>query len=247
MALAKVDPGQEIVGRTASNGKLSARDFMTVLGDAAWLNDEIVNSFLASAVKRGQEKRGYGEAQHRAGAPPPFYAFSTNWMQVMLLSGPQEVVPWCKKQRINGKKMLETDLILMPICDGNHWRLVTLSGKSRTVRYYDSLYRDSLRHQYERYTNLALGWARANLGDDFVEAEWTVQLVNPAPQQQNGSDCGVFVCMTALSLLMGREITPTAYHNTVDMVAARRHIAAVLLNFAKSSDSFGFSGPHLTW
>jgi len=88
------------------------------------------------------------------------------------------------------------DLLLIPVHLGNHWILLSVAFKSRTIYCFDSLgdcqssklfYALAyLEHEFQKY------------GLPFYTEQWTqVNSRGQGPQQQNFLDCGVFMTMMA--------------------------------------------------
>ncbi|TKX25856.1 Ulp1 protease-like protein 2 [Elsinoe australis] len=87
------------------------------------------------------------------------------------------IVPWCHQQ--------------------NHWTLLVISGRSRTIRVMDSL-RRLTRPEYD----FAMALLQCGLGDQFAAMDWSLGEVETR-QQTDDVSCGVFVCLNALSLCKG--------------------------------------------
>jgi hypothetical protein len=205
--------------------KLSARDFATLLpfhfnGDPrAWLNDNIVNEYLSIVV--GAKKSEAGFKHKRGGAAPPLHAFSSFWYPTAqkALKG---VERWAARFQLNGKQYLDADLVLYPICDLSHWRLLVVKPKERTIECLDSL-----GGLGEVYIKKLKEYLAKELGDDWVEEEWTVLKKQRSIRQRNSSDCGVFTILNALALLRGEEFSSVVPSD--GMNDARERIAITLM------------------
>lgn len=183
--------------------KVTARDFGTLLpeqfnGSAkAWLNDEIVDQYLALLVKQLNEDCGF--TFKRGGPAPPYHAFSSHWYN-SVKGGVKNVERWAGRVGLGGKQYLDAKVVLYPICDGSHWRLLAVKPRERIIEYLDSLGWDG--SKYISKLQLSL---KHELGELYKADEWTVLEQQRSSRQLNGSDCGVFVLLNALVLLRGDD------------------------------------------
>ena len=217
---------------------LSRKDFGTVLPQSSpsardgigWLNDEIVNAYVSTAVDRQLEKLGF-DRKKIGGQAPPLHAFNTNWYNTISTKGAQAVARWSKRAKLEGTKLLEVEHILFPINDGNHWTLLAVSGTKKQIWYLDSL-----GGKGKKYLETAKEWLKMELKEKYVEGEWKVvggagERKNgkdwTSPRQDNGVDCGVFTCFNALAVVRG--MLPSETYSSADMWDARRQIAGTLL------------------
>jgi hypothetical protein len=205
--------------------KLYARDFGTLLphqfnGDPkAWLNDNIVNEYL-SILTAGVKKRA-GFEHKRGGGAPPVHAFSSFWYST-IKSRPKGVERWAARFQLAGSQYLDAEVILYPICDAGHWRLLAVKPKDRVIEYLDSLGWSGT-----KYIDTLKEYLAKELGDAWVSDEWTVIAKQRSTRQLNGSDCGVFTILNALSLLRGEEFTKVLACD--GMPDARERIAITLM------------------
>jgi len=219
----RTDQGRQ---RDAKIGNvLTAHDFSTLLprmfnGDLrAWLNDNIVNEYLAILINEVKRKDGY--VHKRDGPAPRVHAFSSQWFQSMNRN-PQAVKRWAARRQLDGEQFLDASLVFFPICDEAHWRLVAVKPKQRTI-----VYCDSLGHDGTTYTSLVKSYLREVLEGAWDEDQWVVRSKKTSEKQKNASDCGVFTVLNALVLLRGEG--PERVVSTEGMEAARLRIAATLL------------------
>jgi hypothetical protein len=205
--------------------KLYARDFGTLLphqfnGDPkAWLNDNIVNEYL-SILTAGVKKRA-GFEHKRGGGAPPVHAFSSFWYST-IKSRPKGVERWAARFQLAGSQYLDAEVILYPICDAGHWRLLAVKPKDRVIEYLDSLGWSGT-----KYIDTLKEYLAKELGDAWVADEWTIIAKQRSTRQLNGSDCGVFTILNALSLLRGEEFTKVLACD--GMPDARERIAITLM------------------
>ncbi|KAG9194560.1 hypothetical protein G6011_04595 [Alternaria panax] len=218
-AAAKTNHGRN-VSQWVIEEKLYARDFATLLprdfnGDPrAWLNDNIVNEYLSILV--AAKKKELGFAHKRNGPAPPLHAFSSFWYQT------PDTSRWTNRFQLKGKQYLDAQLILYPICDKGHWRLLAVYPQERSIEYFDSMGLEG-----QKYIDHLLEYLEHELGEHWIPEEWNKETNQRSGQQVNGSDCGVFTLMNALTLIRGDG--PDRVPITNGMDDARRRIAATLL------------------
>ena len=131
-----------------------------------------------------------------------------------------EVERWSRKL-----SLFIMDMIFFPIhYGGNHWTLLVVFMQTKTIYYFDSL-----GGKGEYYTIWIKQWlrdvARTQYSFELIDSEWMVQTPFANPRQDNGDDCGVFVCMCADFL---SEHLPLVYTQK-DMKHFRMKIATDLL------------------
>ncbi|KAH9881928.1 hypothetical protein J1614_001099 [Plenodomus biglobosus] len=205
--------------------KLKARDFATLLpsmfnGDPkAWLNDNIVNEYLSILVEH--KKREAGFKTMRGGPAPPVHAFSSFWYTSAKKST-ESVRRWASRFQLAGTQYLDADLVLYPICDAGHWRLIAVKPKARSVEYLDSLGCNGT-----PYIAKIFEYLKMELKEAFIAEEWTVVEAQRSSRQLNGSDCGVFTVLNALALLRGEEVGKVIACD--GMIDARERIATTLM------------------
>ncbi|EAW13256.1 SUMO protease ULP1 [Aspergillus clavatus NRRL 1] len=211
------------VATTLAGDPLTKRDLATCYTPMAWLNDEIINSYLALIVD--YLRRTHGNAGRHD--KPRFHAFQTFFFSNLRDKGYQSVRRWATRAKIGGESLLNVDTVFIPVHNSAHWTLIVVKPGERTIENFDSLGALSRRH-----VGLVQGWLRAELGSRYVEEEWTI-LPSISPQQDNGSDCGVFLLSTAKAVAIGIE--PQSY-GARDMVLLRRKIVAELMNGGLEGD-----------
>jgi hypothetical protein len=216
---------------------LSVHDFKTLLPSlfngnrSAWLNDQIVNEYLSIIINYQKAAEGY---EHRKGGPaPPVHNFASQFY-LNLKKSANSVSRWAGRKQLGGQQLLDCRLVLIPLCDANHWRLVAVKPQAREIQYLDSL-------SYDPATviNKIQEWLALELNDHYIEEEWTVTEQQFSQQQLNGSDCGVFACLNALALVRGEE--PARVVACKGMDVARRRIAITLMK-GQPTTEFGVLG-----
>lgn len=224
-AAAKTEHGRQWKSPVVPEKQLLAKDFGTLLPHQfngnlrAWLNDEIVNEYLAILV--AQKKKEAGFAHKRGGPAPPMHAFSSFWYTTMK-DRPESIKRWASRVQLQGDQYLDADLLLYPICDDGHWRLLAVKPKERTIEYLDSM-----GFKGDKYVKKLKEYLEGELKDSWNEDEWTVVELQRSSRQINGNDCGVFTLLNALTLLRGEE-----YNRVIaccGMADARERIAITLM------------------
>ncbi|KAF3035207.1 hypothetical protein E8E12_002763 [Didymella heteroderae] len=205
--------------------KISARDFGTLLpamfnGSAmAWLNDEIVNQYLSVLIKTLNDDCGF--IFKRGGPAPPYHAFSSHWY-TSIKGGVKKVERWAGRVGLGGSQFLNAKVVLFPICDGSHWRLLAVKPQEHTIEYLDSLGWDG-----SKYIQKLREYLQHELKDLYIEEEWKVMELQRSSRQLNGSDCGVFVLLNALVLMLGGEHKKVIASN--GMLEARERLAMTII------------------
>jgi Ulp1 family protease len=203
-AARKTDHGRNAAAAVVPD-KLNARDFGTLLPDRfngsakAWLNDEIVNEYLSILVSHTKKAAGF---EHKRGGPaPPVHAFASHFFtSASSPKGVKAVERWAGRVQLKGAQYLDADLILYPICDSSHWRLLAVKPKERVIEYLDSLGWDG-----QKYIDKIRAYLKQELEDLYIEDEWVEVEKQRSSKQLNGSDCGVFTLLNALVLLRGYD------------------------------------------
>ena len=130
-----------------------------------------------------------------------------------------------------GGNIFLLDKLFIPINHpGVHWALVCVFVQAKAIYYYDSLGEGgrtvvSAIHQYleeEHMRKYKKGLPKG----------WRLIPDTPCPRQDNGNDCGVYICMFMDYLSLGRPLDVT--HITPDEVSSgyRKHIAASIIRGA---------------
>jgi Ulp1 family protease len=229
-ALMRKGPGVA-VGRTSTGVELTQSSFRTLLpnsGDLGWLNDEIINAYMQAVVDYGN-----GDGGTRRTGPPRYHAFNSFFYKKLSEGGPGPLARWSKRAKIEGDKLLQVELIFIPVHLGNHWTLLVVSGTKKSIEYFDSL-----NGSPARLLKNAKLWLQSELKEKWVEDEWKVPSTL-GPCQRNGYDCGVFTVTTAKMLMLG--INPLAYSQR-DIQIQRRRMAAEL-HYGGFKDEFSPPGP----
>ena len=200
-----------------NNLSVTRRDVRTLIG-LNWLNDEVINMYMAliASMENTATKN-----------PPTTYAFSTFFISSLESKGYEGVRRWTR--RIN---LFSYELVLIPIHVRVHWILALIDMKQKTVVLLDSL---GGRHSHH-YGLEIIEYLRREHADkhstkfSFNTDEWQIIDRCNVPQQNNGSDCGVFTCQYARSCAQnyryyGSVADVEFDFTSADMPDARRRMA----------------------
>ncbi|CAI1767139.1 hypothetical protein SEUBUCD650_0P02600 [Saccharomyces eubayanus] len=188
------------------NLEISVRDFKT-LAPKRWLNDTIIEFFMKYIEKSNADTVAFNSF------------FYTNLSE----RGYQGVRRWMKRKKTQIDKL---DKIFTPInLNQSHWALGIIDLKKKTIGYVDSLSNGPNAMSFAILTDLqkyVIQESKHSMGEDF-------DLIHlDCPQQPNGYDCGIYVCMNTL---YGSADAPLDF-NYNDAIRMRRFIAHLILTDA---------------
>lgn len=218
-----------VITTTIGGTELRLKDFQTLLGHHAWLNDEIINAYIewiVDAANRAAAADPYGSGES-AKQVPKFIAHNSFFYENLIKKGPASTQGLMRRKKAPGTSLMEVDSVFIPICKGSHWTVGVVRPIAKTIEYFDSM-GGSPQH----FVNLMRSWLKFQLGDAYIEEEWKTPRTACA-RQNNGYDCGVFVCTNAFCVALGLD---TSCYRESDMTQQRRNIAAVLLNRGFTGD-----------
>lgn len=224
-------PSHEVIG---GRNPISYGDLLKILpepgfgGKSAWLNDNAVNGFFAALCEAARGK--LVEQRKASGNPitdtvPRYHNFLSQWYPKMTSKkGYDDVKMWAKRAKLPGALLLKVYKLFIPLHLGNHWALLVINPQNRTLTVFDSMVSRPL---MEEIWQIARDYLRNELGDAWIEDEWT-DVDGQSAQQANGSDCGVFASFNGLGILYGdpTDLIP----NRLDLIDARKMMAAILVN-----------------
>ena len=199
---------------------LSGHDFLTVVPPREWLNDEIINGtlgWLDQAINSAAGIKDVKKQTRKCWVTSSFFATQ------LLSKGVGNTQRAMGRQGVDKSKFLDIENIFIPICQNNHWTLLVVRPREKTIAHMDSLNPRGT----ARYTSMALSWVENVLGEKFVKCEWRI-VHHQAPPQTNGYDCGVHTITNAICIALG--LHPVDSYGSEDMPLQRERIAAVLLN-----------------
>lgn len=222
-------PRDKTITTSLEGTELRHKDFMTLLGQCAWLNDEIINTYIEWVVVAANEAasieaKAWGE---KSNPVPKFIAHNSFFYTNLTKKGPASTDRLMKRKKAEGNKLLEVDTVFVPICQGSHWTIGVVRPFAKTIEYFDSMGGSPT-----EFVQQMRGWLKHQLKGAYKDDEWTVPRTGCA-EQTNGYDCGVFVCTNAFCVASGID---TACYEQQDMTLQRKRIAAVLINRGFTKD-----------
>jgi len=193
---------QTIINRALTAAAHRGRD-LRLLNDKRWLDDRIIDDYLKLAVKYYWENgvRVYAASVH-------FYGFLAR----LGVAGVSEV-GYATKHQTHA-------LLLFPVnVNDNHWILIVVNIPDRTIACYDSIATNNNKVHIDRILQylqakvvppLLAGTASQGVGvTRGAPTPWKRTSPRDAPRQDNGYDCGVFVCASAAQLMRGEKPSMT--------------------------------------
>ncbi|CCJ30538.1 unnamed protein product [Pneumocystis jirovecii] len=160
------------------NISITSYDIRT-LRDKEWLNDEIINFYIALISERAKASP----------EGPKVYAFNTFFYTTLEKKGYQGVQRWTKRAKVN---IMQQDYVFIPIHLGIHWCMSVINFKKKRFEYWDSLNGSSGNTFY-----LLRDYLLQESGNTIDLNKWDDYIPESGPIQRNGYDCGVFACKTA--------------------------------------------------
>uniref|UniRef100_A0A0A9YJ44 RNA-directed DNA polymerase n=1 Tax=Lygus hesperus TaxID=30085 RepID=A0A0A9YJ44_LYGHE len=169
--------------------KLTRADLIT-LKDQNWVNDMVINLYMELIDERNRSNQNL----------PKSFSFNTFLYVSFKAGGYERVKNYTRKSDI-----FDMDIVLVPIFKSSHWRLIEIRNKTKQLNYYDSLSMDGT-----EYLNDILKYLEeehlAKKGTPLDSHNWTCSTPSGTPQQNNGIDCGVFICQFAKHLAADEPI-----------------------------------------
>lgn len=185
------------------NLEVNVRDFKT-LTPRRWLNDTIIEYFMKYIEKHNER----------------MVAFNSFFYTNLSERGYQSVRRWMKRKKA---KITDLDKIFVPInLNQSHWALGVIDIARKRVVYVDSLSNGpnavsfAILNDLQKYV---VEESNNTIGSDF-------ELENLAcPQQPNGFDCGIYLCMNTLCLSQDSPL----HFDQKDAVNMRTYIGHLIL------------------
>ena len=190
------------------------RRSMQQLRPGEWLNDEVIHFFLNMLACRDKqlcEKDGNRKRCH---------FFKSFFLTKLFDEGAtnqyrySNVKRWSKK--VPGKDIFALDKIFFPMNLSNmHWACAVIYMQEKRIQVYDSMLGSGVDQLEGLMQYLKDEWRAKKGGELPNQDEWDlVTCKADTPQQRNGYDCGVFTCMFADFLSMGRPLAFSQQHIT---------------------------------
>lgn len=165
---------------------------LVCLRNLNWLNDETINFYMGMLDERQKrnQKSSYALPHHRARV----HFFSSFFYTKLSENGYtyKSVSRWTKRAKIN---ILDLDKIVLPVHVGqNHWCCAIINLAEKQFEYYDSLggSNPTCLRNLRRYVEDEVKTYNPTKLQELKLDTWKEVHVKGIPQQNNGSDCGVF-------------------------------------------------------
>ncbi|KAI5806705.1 hypothetical protein DFH27DRAFT_354688 [Peziza echinospora] len=183
---------------------IHTKDVQT-LREKTWLNDEIVNFYLSMVCER---------ANIGSEGKIKVFAFNSFFYKKLSEAGYKSVERWSRKGKIDGDNLLRLDYLIIPVHLSYHWTLGVVNFTKKRVEYFDSL--GGRGGQFFKHIRSYLSnESRNKINLD----EWVDYSMKGAPMQENGYDCGVFLCKTAEVVCRGLD--PIFTQNDITLLRKR--------------------------
>lgn len=185
------------------NIEVTLRDFKT-LAPRRWLNDTVIEFFMHFIERE----------------TPKTVAFNSYFYTNLSERGYQGVRRWMRRKKV---QIEDLDKIFVPVnLNESHWALCMVEIPSKTIIYVDSLSNGPNAISFAILSdvqNYVIEESKNTMGLDF-----TLKTVR-CPQQPNGFDCGIYLCLNTLYL--SQEVPLSFDHDVA--VRMRKYIAHLIL------------------
>ena len=121
----------------------------------------------------------------------------------------------------------QKSIILFPIHKQHHWSLVVVRTKERVVHYLDSIFGSRQTSAAPRVIKRFMQKYHSTKGENV---SYKVKIREDAPLQQNGMDCGVFLCQFAEKMardgglgMKERDMSETRKKMTEELLQGKIH------------------------
>lgn len=178
---------------------ISQHDILTLTG-LRWVNDQIIEFYLQMIAERSTK-----EDASTLGFPK-VYTMNTYFF-TRLCQGYSKIKNWTKKV-----DLFEYDLLVIPVHHQEmHWAVIVVDFRVPGVFYYDSLKgEDEEVIQSKALLSMVLNYLKDEhmnkKNEELDLRKYVKEVVDCCPQQENGSDCGLFVCKVVEYLSRDEEL-----------------------------------------
>jgi len=102
--------------------------------------------------------------------------------------------------------LFEYDIVIVPVHKGNHWCLAVINLKLKRFEYYDSL--GGLDHRCVKNLRKYIEQEYREKKNSKIDlSQWVDYYPTNIPHQENGYDCGVFMCRYANSVSLDEKFS----------------------------------------
>jgi Ulp1 protease family, C-terminal catalytic domain len=206
-----------------------------------WLNDEVINGYLA-LLNRREEAILEADPSYR-----PSFCYNCFFWPLVTQRDHLNMAhrnQYCydgvrgvSRHVFNGNLFALNQLVVPINVNHVHWACAVVSFSDRTIRYLDSM-----AGAMANFGRDYLKYIRSYLQDEFKklhegrndDSSWALlgSNVTEVPQQRNGYDCGVYMCLNAEHLLRGQPLSYTP----AQAESSRERIARALLRGTLDND-----------
>ncbi|OWZ54838.1 sentrin/sumo-specific protease [Cryptococcus neoformans 125.91] len=183
------------------------------LKPSTWLDDEVMNAYCDLMCSRFKD----GKAGRKVHFLNSF--FYGKLVDQGYAAG--RLKRWTKKIDI-----FSLDVLIFPINQGNmHWTACAINFAKKRIEYYDSMgdYGNARKQVFRKVRGYVEAEHKEKKGRAMDWEGWHDYFNKNTPQQNNGSDCGVFSCQTLEMITRGRDIVTQGFEFTAkDMPFMRR-------------------------
>lgn len=195
--------GNNILNKSG-NIQISQRDFQT-LNEGRWLNDTIIEFYMLNIEN----------------STPKTATFNSFFYSNLSERGYQGVRRWMKRKKL---VISELEKVFVPInLNRSHWVLSVIDISKKSIFYIDSLSHGPSPASFSILENLQrylYEESNRQLGNDFE------LICLNSPQQNNGFDCGIYLCMNALFISKNLPLT----YDTSEANKMRPYIGKLVLS-----------------
>ncbi|MEL7079400.1 MAG: Ulp1 family isopeptidase, partial [Cyanobacteria bacterium J06582_2] len=159
---------------------ITRRDFISLSG-SNYVNDHIITGYMKLIRDRNEAYK-----------LPEVYACSTylytklHWLGFE--QGSRDMKNWIKED------LRRKEMIFVPIQKDDHWSLIAVKPKTKVIEYFDSILG---RRKSSDAPRILKQFMEKYYHDKGESASFNIKIREDAPLQENGVDCGVFVCQYA--------------------------------------------------
>ena len=159
---------------------LRRSDFRSLQG-RNYLNDKIIDQYFNLVQERS-------ETDESCKVQVCSTFLYTKLQSLGLKEGMKDTKNWIKED------LRQYDLIFFPIHQRDHWSLIMVEIKTKTIHYLDSL---GGSRQTSPAPRVMKEFMEKYYEEKGKEESFKIRIRNDAPTQENGVDCGVFICQYA--------------------------------------------------
>ena len=193
------------------NKRLDLRryDFQSLSG-SRYLNDKIIDRYLKLICERNEADSSL----------PGIYTCITHLYTQTVMKGLRHTERWVKED------LRMKDLIFFPIHNDKmvHWSLIVVETSTKTVNYFDSLERERI---FSMAPKTIKQFMEKHYKDRGETVTFRIKRRKDAPLQENGYDCGVFLCQYAERI--ARRSSLNFSQKDLDLACARERMTQELL------------------